>query len=96
MELPICLNQRRGHQSRFCWGDRVAEGRTQGPPTENDASPPIDREEADAEPIRHRFTLRPSFEVELALPCNLTQTEAKRLATFISALPFGGEEGGRR
>jgi len=85
---------RRGHQSRFCWADRVAEGHAQDLPTESTETSPIDKEEANAESIQHRFTLRPGFEVELALPGDLTQTEAKRLATFISALPFGDERRG--
>jgi hypothetical protein len=40
--------------------------------------------------LRHRYLLRPAFEVELGLPADLSVREAERLADFIKTLPFGG------
>jgi hypothetical protein len=44
------------------------------------------------EPTKHRFHLRPDFEVKLELPDDLTEREAHRLATFLRSLPYGNDE----
>jgi hypothetical protein len=38
--------------------------------------------------ISHRFVLRPDFRVDVDLPADMTQAEARRLAAFITSLPF--------
>lgn len=42
--------------------------------------------------LAHQFHLRPEITVELELPIDLTDSEAKRLADFVRALPFDQEE----
>jgi hypothetical protein len=41
-----------------------------------------------SEGIEHRFALRPSINVTVSLPEDLTKREAERFAAFIQSLPF--------
>jgi hypothetical protein len=87
---------RRKQKTRFVWSDRFDVVATvkkalilQGKTT---AEPDVDVERTAADTtstlFRHRYRLRPSLEVELALPTDLTQREAERLADFLKTLPF--------
>jgi len=71
---------RRGRPTRLEWARTVLEGHRamQESPSEDAA-----------ETIRHRYVLRPDFDVEFDLPSDLTKVEAKRLSEFITTLPFG-------
>lgn len=84
---------RRDHPSRFQWSvSLIAVGRTaRGDPTGEDGPGNLINQtvtENVAERIRHSFRLRPSTELELLLPTDLTHDEALRVAGFIKTLPF--------
>jgi hypothetical protein len=88
---------RRGWPSRFVWAGAITSvGRTAtGEEAEVEA---IGDDAADAEApdeagdtLAHSFHLRPDLTVELRLPPDLTPDEARRLAEFVRALPFGSD-----
>ena len=82
---------RRGGKSRFAWSvsltdlGKLAVGET------DEVSEPSEEEvqiEDDAYYIDHIFVLRPEERIEISLPTDFTQDEAKRLSQFILTLPF--------
>jgi hypothetical protein len=84
---------RKGYESRFEWRvssksvGQVAAGET----SEIDAEVPPAGENADEladQLVDHSYRLRPSLQITLALPPDLTTSEAERLARFILTLPF--------
>ena len=86
---------RRGWPSRFVWtvesinACRIAQGEQ----VEVAEIAPVDND-GDAEPeeqldtLDHYFNLRADFQIEVALPIDLSQSEANRLAAFIQSLPL--------
>jgi len=84
---------RKGYESRFEWRvssksvGQVAAGET----SEIEADVPPAGENADEvadQLVDHTYRLRPSLQLTLALPPDLTAAEAERLARFIMTLPF--------
>jgi hypothetical protein len=85
---------RRKQKTRFAWTDQFDVATTLKKalllsPKGAAATPP-DVPVNQAGLLRHRYLLRPAFEVELGLPADLSVREAERLADFIKTLPFGG------
>jgi hypothetical protein len=84
---------RHGWPSRFVWsvGSRGACQTAQGTiadfETLEDANDDADIE-AELDTVTHMLRLREDFDLELVLPADLTDKEATRIATFISALPI--------
>lgn len=87
---------RKGHPTRFEWTvplidiGRVARGdEIEVLALSNEAldSTTVTEEEANGL-IKHRFVLRPNFDVHLELPEDLSPAEAGRLADYIRTLPF--------
>ena len=78
---------RRGHKSRFEWAIAVIQ-RAEEPAVEA----ATEGEEASDGAICHSFMLRRDVRVDVELPADMTLSEAKRLATFITSLPFGDEK----
>ncbi len=84
---------RKGYESRFEWRvssksvGQVAAGES----NEIEAEVPPAGENADEaaeQLVDHSYRLRPSLQLALALPPDLTPAEAERLARFILTLPF--------
>lgn len=91
-----------GHKTDANWEPRTRGSRidrrskaSPPPPTAVEASQPTNTDPvvtllgglpANATALRHRFPLRPDFDVEILLPRDFTAKEAKRLTTWISAL----------
>jgi hypothetical protein len=92
---------RRKQKTRFVWSDRfdvlatikkallLSNVQTASPPP-SESAPATSL--TDSSLLRHRFVLRPSIEVELLLPSDLTVREAERLSDFLKTLPFGSPE----
>jgi len=71
---------RRGYKTRFEWSlDSLELANLYG---ENAI------ESKESHTIEHSFVLREDFRVTLKLPSDLSTTEASRLASFISSIPF--------
>jgi hypothetical protein len=81
---------RRGAASRFVWDVslRSVGKAAMGQGTVEAVSEETDEEDGPMPSIRHEFSLRPDFRVQIELPANLTAREAARLADFIRTLPF--------
>jgi hypothetical protein len=88
---------RKGYESRFEWRvssksvGQVAAGES----SEIEAEVPPAGENADEateQLVDHSYRLRPSLQLTLALPPDLTAAEAERLARFIMTLPFERRE----
>jgi hypothetical protein len=91
-EVGKYVEGRHGWPSRFVWSAKslsLTALATGAAP--EDTTPAEVAEETGGEFLEHSFVLRPDLSVALELPSDLTQSEAKRLALFISALPFNGE-----
>jgi hypothetical protein len=86
------IEGRHGWRSRFVWEvkslDVAAAARG-----EKSIERSVVDDNADLEMIEHSFVLRPDLTISLELPDDLTETEASRLATFMAALPFKGDQG---
>lgn len=98
MEVGRFLTGRKGQESRIEWAfdvrslGKVASGggsRLEEVPAdaETDEEDAADAHSAD-DTIPHVFQLRPDMKVEIALPEDLTDREADRLASWIKSLPF--------
>ncbi len=61
-------------------------------PSEEDNGDEEDERFDPAGTIMHKFQLRPHWQVDLALPLDLTEREAARLSEFIKTLPFDKAE----
>jgi hypothetical protein len=86
---------RKGHSSRFEWATslisvgQAAAGEVAKVDVITEAEKAEDPEdETDAILVEHRYRLRPTFELKIMLPTDLTSSEAGRLADFIRTLPF--------
>ncbi len=83
---------RKGHESRFARTVRLSElGRAaRGEGTDGALDRAVQAAEPNptGDPVNHRFVLRPGFVVGIALPGDLSASEATRLADFIKTLPF--------
>ena len=86
---------RHSHKSRFAWTvkntdlARAAIGETSEIPDPPEAE--SQEPEVEEYSLEHSYNLREDFSVDFELPVDLTEGEAKRLATFIKSLPFGDE-----
>ncbi len=92
---------RKGHPTRFEWKyDLVSVGKAAAGGTQEveEIQPTADQDNGDDEiaakavpegAIQHTFQLRPDWQVELALPADLSAREAGRLSEFVKTLPFG-------
>lgn len=70
---------RRGQPTRLEWNEQANERDENSGLLQNTAMAPL---------IDHKFFLRPTFEVSLQLPIDLTLEEAERLSNFVKTLPF--------
>lgn len=83
---------RKGQESRMEWSYDVhtlvllSNGEIDLAEAVAEDAPEFDEEEAGN--VRHRYALRPNYEIELALPADLRPREADRLANWIRTLPF--------
>ena len=80
------ITGRKGYKSRFEWSLDVLQY-SSADPTE------LLVDEAIPEAISHTFVLRKDYKVEIELPADMTEAEAKRLSMFIGSLPFGDQNG---
>ncbi|MBE9064065.1 hypothetical protein [cf. Phormidesmis sp. LEGE 11477] len=84
---------RRGHASRFVWAFSSLET-CQAAQGKRDSVEPLPETDDDIETdakldaVTHCLRLRDDFNLELELPEDLTQCEAERLCSFVSALPL--------
>ncbi len=78
---------RRGYKSRFVWEFDVIRSRQRSPDGADEPSKRV----AALDTLHHSFVLRRDFRVEFDLPANITQTEASRLAAFVTSLPLDGD-----
>ena len=91
LECGRYVTGRHGWKSRFAWDvsltdlGKLAVGETDQifEPTEEES-----QIEEEAYYLDHAFVLRPEERIEISLPNDFTQEEAKRLSQFILALPF--------
>lgn len=84
---------RHGRSSRFVWSVssldtcQAAQGKSDSveplPETDDDIET-----DAELDAVTHCLRLRDDFDIEFQLPDDLTQREAERLCSFISALPL--------
>jgi len=81
---------RKGHPTRFEWavplsqvGVLATSDGTVEPELEKTTPP-----SASPKTLEHRYILRRDYAVTLALPADLTDSEATRLADFIRTIPF--------
>lgn len=83
---------RRGKPSRFEWSvDLTDVGRSAaGEHVKVEAITESDQEDIDdnGEMVEHRYHLRAGVELRIALPRDLTVSEAGRVADFVRTLPF--------
>lgn len=87
---------RRGKPSRFEWAVGLTDvGRSAAGEqvrveaiTESDQKDLDDEADDDEEMVEHRYRLRADVELSLALPPDLTASEAGRIADFIRTLPL--------
>ncbi len=81
---------RHTRRSRFVWGvSMISVGRAaKGEISEVEEITEVDEEEIGPEVIVHTYHIRPDFPIEMALPVDLTQREADRLAMFFKSLSF--------
>jgi hypothetical protein len=86
---------RKKHPSRFHWledSSSVGKRARVTPSNSKEQVLPVqghpERSSAARDLIEHPFLLRPGLPLSFALPADLTQVEAARLADFIKALPF--------
>jgi len=85
---------RKGHPSRFLWQEDSSlvgkRARTPSSTKDRAATPPqqADRPALQQNFVEHPFMLRPGVTVSFALPADLSQGEASRLADFLKTLPF--------
>ena len=86
---------RHGHPSRFVWSSSsvdVGRGAAGTAGIEIAPVPAQDDEEEDegeeVSLVSHSFNLRPNLAVTIALPGDLTEKEAERLAGFLRTLPL--------
>lgn len=94
---------RKGHPTRFEWKyDLVSVGKAAAGGTQavEEIQPTADQDNGEDEvpakavpegALQHTFQLRPGWQVELALPSDLSAREAGRLSEFIKTLPFDGQ-----
>lgn len=84
---------RRGWPSRFEWHFSITDvGRTaMGLQDEIDEASEFEDDDNAEDWLTHTFHLRPNLEIEIALPTNLSPSEASRFAQFIASLPFDPE-----
>ncbi len=94
------ITGRKGHPTRFEWQyDLVSVGKAAAGGTQavEEIQPTADPDNGDDEiavkavpegAIQHTFQLRPGWQVELALPADLSAREAGRLSEFVKTLPF--------
>jgi hypothetical protein len=94
----VFLVGRKGHPTRFVHVvsvrelAKLARGEQEPVPVprSSDVAPPPATPAAEhAATLTHRYNLRPDLLIELALPADLTKSEATRLAEFVRTLPFG-------
>ena len=84
---------RKGHESRFEWliSSKSAGQAATGEINEVDSEvPPPEAEEASDALTEHTYWLRPSLQIKLDLPGDLTTLEAERIARFVRTLPLTG------
>lgn len=86
---------RHGHPSRFIWSSSSVDVGRAAAGTAGIEIAPIpaedDEEEDEGEEVplvSHPFNLRPNLTVTIALPGDLTEKEAERLAGFLRTLPL--------
>lgn len=83
---------RRTKPSRFRWGmdwSGLAKDVDAGAGVDSGGRDPgIDGDREEVRLVEHRYRLRPSYEVLLMLPTDLSKLEASRLADFVKTLPF--------
>lgn len=87
-----CVEGRHGWKSRFVWSVKsllvagAARGVEEAESLESDDEP--NQDSVDTDVIEHMFWLRHDLQVSIELPVDLTESEANRLAQFVSALSF--------
>ncbi len=87
------IEGRHGHPSRFVWTSssvdlgRAAAG-TAGVQIAPVTAQDEENEEEETSLISHPFNLRPDLTVTFALPRDLTEKEAERMAGFLRSLPL--------
>jgi len=99
LETSLCgkfFVGRKGHPTRFEWsvglvdvGQAAAGEEIEVRPlTESDREVDAGDDDDAEQLIEHRFMLRPSLEVKLMLPSDLSKTEATRLSDFVKTASF--------
>ena len=85
------IEGRHGHDSRFDWQQTkslVASRAAQSFESDPEAITDETEETYDYDVLDHAFYLREDYLVNLTLPVDLTENEAKRLAAFVKSLPI--------
>ncbi|WP_018691226.1 hypothetical protein [Algicola sagamiensis] len=92
LECGQYIRGRIGHKARFEWDINalhIARFSTGEEPILEFYPQSFDGQTQEFVEMRvHRFNLRENMEVELTLPLDLSENEAKRLSSFVLCLPF--------
>lgn len=84
------IEGRKGRKTRFSWeyGLRSIGQCAKGMSVSLTPSPDDSDDAIDSKIITHSFQLRPKCAVSVALPADLSTSEAERLALWVKTLPF--------